>query len=158
MMHVLRHISEHGPTPLAWHERWKNAFLLRDTDPGIEQHLFLCRTFDAATTVDQLGLVNCLSFELMGRQLQLIEERQSERGPRGQAVTESDDAHLFIGVGGSRALTVVCPELREWIAEELRKESSVLKERRKAREEREAQHGGGQGGRKGGKKGKQSEE
>ena len=63
-----------------------------------------------------------------------------------------------MGVGGSRGLTVVCPDLRGWIAEELRKESSVLKERRKAREEREAVHGGGQGGRKGGNKGKQSEE
>ena len=42
----------------------------------------------------------------------------------------------------------ICPVLQEWIAEKLRKESGVLKERRKAREERDLHQkkGGGNGG------------
>ena len=46
------------------------------------------------------------------------------------------DAHLYLGASSARGGFCTCPDSQEWIAEELRKESSVAKERRKAREER----------------------
>jgi hypothetical protein len=59
------------------------------------------------------------------------------------------------GTGKVRGNLCVCPALQDWISEELRKESAVLKERRKAREERsllrdrnkpnKGNSGGGQG-------------
>ncbi len=45
------------------------------------------------------------------------------------------DAHIFTGLHTSGTLCI-CPKLSEWVSEELRKESAVMKERRKAREER----------------------
>ena len=46
------------------------------------------------------------------------------------------DNHLFRGGGNVSGNFCVQPELKEWIAAELAKESAILKERRKAREER----------------------
>ena len=45
------------------------------------------------------------------------------------------EAHLYAG-SSSRAGLCISPELSEWVADEMRKESAVMKERRKAREER----------------------
>ena len=140
--------------PQAWHERWRTSFGLRDMDEGVEQHLFLCRTLYTAVVKDNLQVVNLLSFELQGRQLQMIEERQSERGVKGSAAADGDDAFLFTGFGPARSSTLVCPELKEWISEQLKQEAAIMKERRKAREERTLQQKGrGGGGRRGKKDG-----
>ena len=40
------------------------------------------------------------------------------------------------GLAGARGELCICPLLSEWIAKELQKESAVMKERRKAGEER----------------------
>ena len=51
----------------------------------------------------------------------------------GAAVEEQS---LFMGATAGHAGTLVCPALKTWIAGEMAREASVLKERRKAREER----------------------
>ena len=68
--------------------------------------------------------------------MQLLEEKEEERSTKGQA--ESDN-FLFRGQGGVRGYSCVSPELREWFAEELKRDAAILKERRKAREERQLQ-------------------
>lgn len=68
----------------------------------------------------------------------MLEERdranddRADKGPAG-----SEDAHLFLGLTNARGGYRVSPQLQEWIASELQKESAVLKECRKAREERQ---------------------
>ena len=68
------------------------------------------------------------------------------------------DSHLYLGTGLSRGDLCVCPLLQSWIAEQLSAESAILKEQRKAHEERTLTRGGGGGGgnhrdgEKGGKK------
>jgi len=105
---------------------------------------------------DQLNATNLCGLELTGRQLQLCEEREydamapkgggGKKGKAGGGAAPSDmDAHLYLGGGFSRNQICVCPALREWIASELQKEAAVLKERRKAREERRLRgHGVGE--------------
>ena len=46
------------------------------------------------------------------------------------------DTHLFLGGGSVRGNTCVQASLAEWLALELSREAAILKERRKAREER----------------------
>ena len=46
------------------------------------------------------------------------------------------DHHIYAGTA-TRAGLCISPKLQEWVAQELSKESAVLKERRKAREERQ---------------------
>ncbi len=84
---------------------------------------------------DQLNMFNNGAAEIVARQLQLIEEKYKEKllTAHGDA---GEDSHLFMGTRGTRGGLCVCPDLQAWIAGELQKESAVLKERRKAREER----------------------
>ena len=79
------------------------------------------------------------SLELVARAAQLIELRHRENivGSFGNNVDE--DAFLYLGSGKTRGLLAVSPQLEEYVASELSKETATLKERRKAREER---HGG----------------
>ena len=92
----------------------------------------------AALCYDQLNAGSLASMEIIGRQLQLVEEKQYERSLKPDSVPNgaAADAHLYMGSGVNRGRVCVAPVLSDWIAEELRKEASVLKERRKAREER----------------------
>ena len=71
--------------------------------------------------------------EYLGRQVQLTEEKWKDRvlGNQNEGASE---AAMFSGVG-QRTLCIA-PQLQDWMTEELRKESAILKERRKAREER----------------------
>ena len=86
---------------------------------------------------DQLQVGSLAAAEFCARQIQLVEEKYRDRGvPKDslELVSESEAA-LFSG-SRSRTTICVCPALSEWIAEEMRKEAAVMKERRKAREER----------------------
>eukprot|EP00974_Lingulodinium_polyedra_P098941 9589641-Lingulodinium_polyedra.AAC.1 len=64
----------------------------------------------------------------------MVEERWKEQ-VLGTGAEASGEAYLFQGMD-SRATLCIAPELQSYIAEEFRKESAALKERRKAREER----------------------
>ena len=52
-----------------------------------------------------------------------------------------DERRLFLGAERSSGHALIMPELETFIADQLQKESAVLKERRKAREERELVRG-----------------
>ena len=87
--------------------------------------------------------------EILCRQLQLIEEPHRDRLSGGSS-DGLDEKHLF-GGSAHRTNLCVCPALQEWVGEEMRKESLIMKERRKAREERSLMRPGGPRGGKGGK-------
>ena len=80
------------------------------------------------------------SAELLARQLQLAEERQREKR-MAASKTQSYDSHVFLGTSVGQDLCCVCPALQQWVSAELQKEAAILKERRKAREERQGVRG-----------------
>ena len=98
----------------------------------------------------------------LSRQVQLVEEKWKDRVSGSLPTGDIEhDSHLYLGTGMSRGDLRVCPLLQAWIAEQLSAESAILKEQRKAREERTLTRGGGGGsvgggnhgdGEKGGKK------
>ena len=102
---------------------------------------------------DQLNVSQMASFELLGRSLQIIEEKYRER-LSGAADPARVDTHLYLGTELVRGNCCVCPLLQGWASQELAKEHAILKERGKAREERaaaatakaKARARGGQGG------------
>jgi hypothetical protein len=65
----------------------------------------------------------------------LVEERWRDRVQSGASAEAQLDAHLYAGMP-TRGGLCICPDLSKWISEELQREASVMKEKRKAREER----------------------
>ena len=47
-----------------------------------------------------------------------------------------DESELFLGVGKSAYESMVCPDLTDWTAKQLERDATILKQTRKAREER----------------------
>ena len=134
----LAHMAEHGGSPTGWHQRWLVNHRLQAHEYGVDWHEACCQILQAMCCADQLQSPNLEAAELVCRQVQLLEERHREK----KGADESLDLHLYMGTtSASRGGVCVCPSLQDFISEELRKEAAVLKERRKAREERELQKG-----------------
>ena len=83
------------------------------------------------------------------RRLQLIEYFYSEKGPGGGKGTSRGkdkkeegsykaEAAVFAGSHREFGDTMVAPELMEYVSKEIEKDASVMKQVRKAREERQA--------------------
>ena len=101
------------------------------------------RLLDLGVTYDQLNITELVTFELICRRAQMAEMRHRDR----MLGDSDDDDFLFLGVGETRGLIMVAPSLEAHLAAELAKESAVLKEKRKMREERQLARGPGQSGR-----------
>ena len=125
---------------MAHHVAWRSQTRLLPSDVGVQTHEMVCRTLETMGCYDQINLYSSAAAETHCRQLQLVEveEKHRDRLLQQQGLADqTDDSHLFLGGQGTRGGCCVCPELQSWIAEQLQKESAVLKERRKAREERQ---------------------
>lgn len=128
-----RFMLHQSGTPLGWHSKWKSDGKLQASEHLVIVHEQYCKFIQTMICYDQLNGANCACGELIMRQLMLVEERLKDRFTSASS-DAADEAHLF-GADLSRANLCIAPALSEWVAEEVRKESLVLKERRKAREE-----------------------
>lgn len=134
---TLRFIESVHRTPTNHHTTWRSLCRLGPHDAGVSEHKTICRALEAAACYDQCNIFNSGAVEVLIRKLQLIEEKHRDRLLQNQGHQDyGDDAHLYLGGSGPRGGAAVCPALQTWIAEELSRESAVLKEKRKAREER----------------------
>ena len=104
---------------------------LQNTDAGVMAHETACNTLETMICYDQLDVSNIASAELMAREVQIVEEKWKDK----ILGSDTEDRQIFLGDSRSRGVCV-CPLLQEWVAEELKKEALITKERRKAREER----------------------
>ena len=123
-----------GGSPLAWHAMWKSNGRLLDSDPLVMQHEMCCRVIETCLCYDQIDGAANASFELVCRSLQICEDRLSPKFEES-----SHDSHgdmLLMSGAAHKSQPCICPALKAWTASELQKDSAVLKERRKAREER----------------------
>ena len=120
-------ISEQGHTPTTRHF-WCRALLrLSDSDAGVEEHS-VAELLEVAIVQGRLNISKCAYFETVAR-------RAAAEG--GAASTDFLDEHrLLLGQGRGRGHALVAPTLEKWVSSRLQEESAVLKERRKAREER----------------------
>ena len=126
------------------HRFWRQTHRLQAQDPGVAAHGAFCRSLEAAVTYDQVNDVNQACWENLARRFQLHEERyrikllEAERGgQKGGNAMDADEASIFLGTThGAKGSAAVCPQLMDHVANTMREEASVMKERRKAHEER----------------------
>lgn len=164
---LLRAIQAQDYTPSTRHFWWRNCLGLSLSDEGVEEHGMLSEILEQAACYDALNVSELLSYEVVARKYQMWEEyyRSALRNANARAGTSSsldaEEKDIFLGQRGSRGLALVCPALEEYVAVQLRDRSAILKERRKAREERtlfkpdvQEPHGGPNKGSKGGNRNK----
>ena len=137
---VSRYIRDHDVAPRSRHAKWRAEVGLTAGDQSVIDHEFCCRLLQLAVVYDQLHITELACMELVARKLQMCEYRHRDRAigaTQGDDLLE--DAHLYMGVGETRGLVMVAPSLLSYVAEKLKTEAAILKERRKMREERAEQ-------------------
>ena len=135
----LQFMAANGGSPTAWHSKWQAEQKLDAAHPNVISHDTCARALESMCCYDQVNPANLAAAELIARHLQLCEEREKDRKQKEQKGKTDDltlDSHLFLGGGSSNSRLCICPELNEFISKELQAEAAVMKERRKAREER----------------------
>jgi hypothetical protein len=105
----------------------------------VQQHLSYCEVLEASATYDQLNIPALAGLELVCRQIQICEDKLSHRFDDTTADAPSQDYFLMSGSTSKQQLCV-CPTLMTYITGETAKRNAILKERRKAREERVLAH------------------
>ncbi|CAK0838339.1 unnamed protein product, partial [Prorocentrum cordatum] len=125
-----------GGRPVARHHRCKTDCRLSD-EGGVVEHLRICTALENAIWFDQIYVTEMASFELLGRALQVLEERYCDR-LAGFSDPSRVDTHRHRGIELACDSCGACPTLQDWVSQELAEEHATLKDRRATREERAA--------------------
>ena len=145
----VRFLNRRNGGPMDHHRWWLQNHSLKNDAWGVSEHDTLMKIIDKLGRYDGLDLSNLAGAELAFRRLQLIEFVYSERGPgggkgssktdkKGDAMTSMQQYEATIFSGGHKEFGVcmVAPTLLDYVAKEVEGEAAVLKQVRKAREER----------------------
>ena len=104
----LTHVAG-NTTPKQRHFWWRQVLGLVSTDPGVEEHSFLCELIETAVARDGINVAALESFETVSRRFQLWEEfyaealRIAEAGDHGD---DLDERRLFLGNHRSKGLAM----------------------------------------------------
>ena len=147
----VRFLNRRNGGPMDHHRWWTQNHSLKPDNWGVAEHDNLSKALDKLGRFDGLDLSNLAGVEVMFRRLQLIEYVYSDRGPGGgKGSSKSDkktdvmtgvqqyEATIFAGAHKEFGDVMVAPSLLEYVAKEVESEAAVLKQVRKAREERAA--------------------
>ena len=149
---VCRFLLHLGRTPTEHHRTWK-AFLKLQDSRGVETHRIGLEVLEVSGCYDQLNIANIAGLEKLLREAQLIEWQYAEsarkakdgdgdgggkksKGSGKGDVLVSGEQQLFTGKHKEYGNVMISPELFAYVAQEAEKEVSVMKQVRKAREER----------------------
>eukprot|EP00929_Paragymnodinium_shiwhaense_P061827 TRINITY_DN30893_c0_g1_i1.p1 TRINITY_DN30893_c0_g1~~TRINITY_DN30893_c0_g1_i1.p1 ORF type:complete len:406 (+),score=91.50 TRINITY_DN30893_c0_g1_i1:264-1481(+) len=127
-------------TPLDHHLAFKSSAKLQSDQWGVQEHEFLLRVVETAGSYDQLDLSNCAWAESVFRRLQTIEwayhdkVKDSAIGTSGRL--DAEEMVAFAGQSKAGDLLMVAPTLLDHVKGVVEKDAVILKNLRKAREER----------------------
>ena len=90
-------------------------------------------TTELACTYDQVDISNLASMEALARHMQFIEHNVKKKK---DTVKDFDSQDYYLGRQRRTGGAIISPELLKWVAESAARDSAILKEERKAAEER----------------------
>ena len=138
--------------PLEHHRSLIMTFGLRADDWGVDVHHATMRCLDEGFCYDMVDVSNSAFFELILRKAQLVEyvyhmDFLSNRGPGAKGKGKGggsaslqhavfDESAIFSGMTKDSGMAMVSPELIAHVASEVERDAAILKQVRKAREER----------------------
>jgi hypothetical protein len=135
---------------------FKSTAKLQSEQWGVQEHEQLMKYVELAGEYDQLDLANCAFVEAILRRAQTIEWayhdrlRESDTAGGGNTRLSLEEFSAFSGVSKAGDLLMVAPSLLDHVKSVVERDASIMKNIRKAREEREAERksrkGNGRGG------------
>ncbi|CAK0840106.1 unnamed protein product, partial [Prorocentrum cordatum] len=147
---VLRFMLRMAGGAMAWHSRWMAMMQALETGDTAKLHETLRRVIETSLCHDQLIICELASYEFLSRQLQLVEERffeerarrthpapeakgRAKDGAAAAAADVSSEIGHFLGTGETISMgnLCICPALMDRIADQMKSEAAVAKERRK---------------------------
>ena len=142
-----------------WHRFWRSVHQLKKADWGVELHELAMRMLARAGEFDGLEVCNLACIEDLLRQVQLIEYaylQESDSGSKGDGKGKGrpglfEESSIFAGTHRENGEAMIAPDLLDYVSTEVERDASILKQVRKAREERKSLRG------KGGKNDKKEE-
>jgi len=123
-----------GTGAVARHHTWRHENSVNEDSHLNQLHEVLSEVVEMALCVDQVDGVNLVSMEVAARHLQYVEHevRKKTEAKKG----DSSGAEYFLGKQSRAGGALIAPELLKWVAERAARDSAVMKEHRKAMEER----------------------
>ena len=131
---LMRFIQTYGSGPLSRHTKWRSGTHPPAGNALVAEHEMISEVLERASVFDQLDVPNLSSFECLCRWYQTIEETFRPNEPEAPI----EGMEHFMGSPRLSGGVAMSPDLSRYVADQLALETSVLKERRKAREERAA--------------------
>lgn len=139
-----RFVNRRGGGPLDWHRFWMSTNKLSRGDWGVDIHELAMRMLDRAGGYDGLDICNIACLGDLVRMAQQIEyaylqeddASSSSKGKGKGRVGLSDESSIFAGSHRETGDAMVAPELMDYVAKEVERDASIMKQLRKAREER----------------------
>ena len=139
-------MNKRGGGPLDWHAFWKQLHKLKANDWGVSLHELVMRMVDRAGSYDGVDIFNLACLEDALRQAQLVEytywqlegEDKFSKGKGKGRAGLIEEASIFAGIHRDAGDVMVAPELLDFVSKEVERDASIMKQIRKAREERVA--------------------
>ena len=115
----------------------------------MDTHENILKSVEKAGCFDGLEVCNLMAMEVSFRQAQLIEyvylQETAAKVPKGKGTTQRaglfDEHSIFTGSHRESGEAMIAPDLMDYVAKEVERDASILKQVRKAREERKALKG-----------------
>jgi hypothetical protein len=151
-------LERRNTTPLAHHRWFVNSFGVKNDHFGIDAHSTAMRVLEELIVYDGVNVANLAGVEILMRKAQLTEYVYhmdslglSEKAGKGAAKGNPsagvsftgllDEAAIFTGLTKDTGTVMVAPSLLDHVAGEVQRDAAILKQVRKAREERKALSG-----------------
>ena len=140
-------INRRGGGPRDHHRWWLSVTNLNKDSWGVAEHESAMKALDEAGSYDGLEITNLASLEVLLRRAQLVEyvyqlEGKEPKGKGGGKANNRfglvDEAAVFSGSHRSTGDIMICPDLMDYVAKEVERDAQIMKQVRKAREERKA--------------------
>ena len=132
----MKEIAKQAGGPVQRHMTWKHENKLQEEEHSAVTHEMLSEIFELATTFDQLDVSNLACMECLCRHAQYLEQRVKKKRESGK---DFDSQDYYLGRTRRTGGAIISPELLKWVAESAARDSAILKEERKAAEERALQ-------------------
>ncbi|CAK0898367.1 unnamed protein product [Prorocentrum cordatum] len=142
-------------TPTDHHLMFKTTARLQMEQWGVQEHEQLMKYFELAGSYDQLDLSNCAFAEAILRRAQTIEWAYHDRLREADSASSKDkmspeEFSALSGFSKAGDLLMVAPQLLEHVKAQVEKDAAIMKNIRKATEERELRRKGPKAGDGGG--------